>query len=453
MNLPALIFLVISVLAVLFLPRKWAPIPLLATCCYMNLGQGVELGPISLPILRLVLAAGLVRIFLRHERITGRSNAIDKLMVAWGAWMVFASFFHEPVPGAGPVYASGLVYNVALVYLLIRIWCCDLSELMAVVRMLAWLLVPVAASMILEHVLQRNLFGLLGGASEEVFVRDGSIRAQGPFAHPILAGTVGAVCFPLMIGIWRNSRFSAAVGCAACVAIVFASTSSSPLMSLFIALGGLLMWFYQSWVRVARWGLVVMYLLLSMLMTRPVYYLIQDIDLTGSSTGWHRARVIEMAIEHLPEWWLFGTDYTFHWMGIAVDAAGRHSDITNYYIWIGVIGGLPAMLLVIAMIWRAFVWVGKCLPAFSSKRDHQVMIWCVGSSLLAQVCTGVSVSFTDQSMTFLWMNIAAVSSMYSSAILANKAVRPRIVRVGSPASKPRDIQMRSHPNRRQGSRS
>jgi hypothetical protein len=280
--------------------------------------------------------------------------------------------------------------------------------------------------MFAEHLVEKNYFGILfGGVSESVYWREGKIRAQGPFAHPINAGTVGAVCFPLMLGIWRQYRVSAVVGMAACLAIVLASTSSGPLMSLFMGILGVLLWSRQTWLRTIRWGLVGGYLCAELLMTRPAYYLISKFDLTGSSTGWHRSRLIEAALEYLPEWWAFGTDYTFHWIGIAVDEEGLKSDITNYFLWIGTIGGLPAMLLVIAMIWCAFVWVGTSVKnAPDALRDHRFMIWCLGAGLLAHVATSMSVAYSDQSLMFFWLNVGAISSVYSVVTMAAAAKQP-----------------------------
>ena len=415
MNLGALVFLIVSATGIMALPRKWAPIPLLATGCYMTIGQGIELGSISLPVYRLVLAAGLLRVILRREAMAGGMNTIDKLMITWAAWLVFASFFHESMPGAGPIYASGFVYNVMLVYFLTRVWCSDLSELMAMLRILAWLLVPVALAMLAEHAIERNIFGIFGGVPEGVYIRDGAIRAQGPFAHPILAGTVGAVCLPMMVAIWRRYRISAIIGLAACVAIVLASTSSGPLMSLLMGLFALLLWSYRSWLRVVQWAVIGAYVAAEILMARPAYYLMSKVDLTGSSTGWYRARLIQSAFEHLSEWWAFGTDYTGHWMATTLDPSGQHADITSYYIFVGIIGGLLAMLLLIAIMWRAFAWVGQCVrdaPA-AIQEDHRFMIWCLGAGLFAHAGTSLSVAYTDQSMMFFWLNIGVISSMYS----------------------------------------
>lgn len=41
------------------------------------------------------------------------------------------------------------------------------------------------------------------------------------------------------------------------------------------------------------------------------------------------------------------------------------------------------------------------------------MIWCLGAGLFAHAVTSLSVSYTDQSMMFFWLNIGVISSMYS----------------------------------------
>ena len=100
------------------------------------------------------------------------------------------------------------------------------------------------------------------------------------------------------------------------------------------------MWRWRQWTKAACLAAVGGYLALELVMSRPAYYLISKFDLTGSSTGWYRSRLIESTIEHLSEWWLFGTDRTNHWMHVTLGPGGQQTDITNYYIFMGVIGGL-----------------------------------------------------------------------------------------------------------------
>lgn len=424
MTLLPLVFLLACAACTLAFRKEWAPIPLLATCCYMTTGHGVEVAGVSLPAFRVILAVGLLRVTLRRESLVGGVNKIDVLVAMLAFWVVFAGFFHERQSGSGPIYASGFVFNFSLIYFLARIWCAGEVALLRLARVIAWLLVPVALAMIAEQVTYKNYFGvLLGGVSEWAYVRDGQIRAQGPFGHPILAGVVGAVNVPLMIAALKTYRYSAVAGLLVCFCMVLTSRSSAPLVSLVVSISGVVMWKYRGWMRAFRWGAFFLYLLAALLMTSPVYYLMARIDLTGSSTGWHRARLIEMAIAHFREWWAVGTDYTGHWMVNQLDEAGRHVDITNYYLWFGVTGGFIALALVVVILCTAFSWVGRCIRAYPADSQHDAFpVWCLGAGLFSFAITGLSVSFVDQSMTFFWLSVGMISSMHGPLGKGNESL-------------------------------
>jgi hypothetical protein len=412
----ALAFLMACGVATVTAPRRWAPVPLLMGCCYMTIGQVIEVGPFNFQLFRVLLAFGAARVLLHGERIRGRLNSIDKLVLAWGAWVFFASFFHRFAPGSGPVFALGAVYDVVLIYFLMRVWCRDEEELELVIVAIAALLVPVAITMWVEKTTLRNPFAVFGGVLETPMIREGRARAQGPFAHPILAGTVGAVCVPLMFALWNSKRSMAVVGLAACLAMVLASSSSGPLMSLVFGLSALWMWRLRHLSRLVAPGLVVGYVFLALVMSRPPYYILNYIDLTGGSTGWHRANLIENFFAHFHEWWAFGTDVTRHWMPHAAGPTPEHTDITNLYIGFAVVGGLPALLLIIAILWRAFTWVGVAAKAESAEPSRSgYVVWCLGSTLFAHVTTGISVSYFDQSVVFFWATVSVISSFHAFA--------------------------------------
>jgi len=157
-------------------------------------------------------------------------------------------------------------------------------------------------------------------------------------------------------------------------------------------------------------GAVVGYILLDLVMKAPAYYIIARIDITGGSTGWHRAKLIDSAIEHLHEWWLFGTDYTRHWMPTGVSWSPDHTDITNHYIHMGVLGGLPLMGLFILQLWRGFKYVSNVALGHPSK-DVRFLAWALGSALFAHSVTCVGVSYFGQSFLFLYLNLAMIGSI------------------------------------------
>ena len=417
MNPIALVFFLVCAGMLLAVSRKWAPAVLILGCTYMTMGQGIEIASIHLHVYRLMLVVGLLRVIINGERLKGGINLMDKLMVVWAGWTIFASLFHADRYGL--IYVCGLVFNLSMLYFLIRIWCTDLEEIRDVILTVALLLVPLAAEMLLEKATGKNIFSVFGGVSQNVPMREGKLRAQGPFLHSILAGTVGATCVPLFIGLYSKYRIVASIGIAAGLVMTLASASSGPVMSLLTAAGAMMLWPYKQHLHKFRVCGVILYLVLMVVMTRPPYYLMGNIDISGGSTGWHRANLIEMTFSHLSEWWLIGTDRTRHWMpaqGIGADP--NHTDITNYYIGMGVQGGMPSMLLVIGIIAVAFRAVGKILEArLESQPEQGFMIWCFGASLFSHTVTGLSVSYFDQSILFFWLTIAVISATYSVVLL------------------------------------
>lgn len=411
-----------ALLAILCVPRRWAPVPLLVVACYMTLAQGVILGPFNFFAIRLVILAGLIRIFIRGEYHGMPRSPLDSLMVVWSLWALMSSGFRSD-PAATLTFNGGLVYNTMGVYILLRVFCRSTAEVVFLCRILAWMLVPVALAMAYEKLAARNLFSVLGGVPEVPDIREGRIRAQGPFAHAILAGTVGSVVLPLFLGLWSRYRGTAMVGALASLTMVVASGSSGPIMSSMFATLGLLLWPMRHHVRALRWTAVVVYGLLMVVMTSPPYYLIARIDLTGGSTGWHRARLIESSMEHFGEWWIAGTDYTRHWMPTGVPWSPNHTDITNHYLMLGVQGGLLLLLLFVLLLATGFSIVGRLVQSSQKVQPgHAFFCWAMGSSLFAHATTAFSVAYTDQSFVFLYLTLAMIAGLGASR-LADSALR------------------------------
>lgn len=224
---------------------------------------------------------------------------------------------------------------------------------------------------------------------------------------------------PLMIGLFQQYRKTAVLGTLACFAIVFASASSGPIMTLFAGIGGVMMWHFRGRMRIFQSLAILSYAALDLIMNAPAYYIIARIDLTGSSTSWHRAALIEAAFAHLSEWWFAGTDYTRHWLSYGVSWSSAHADITNYYLKMGVWGGLPLMVLFISQLAIGFAYVGRTVKQVSVfYPQYGFMIWTIGVSLFAHSTAFISVSYFDQSFVFIYLTLALIASIWSEAINA-----------------------------------
>ena len=387
----------------------------------MPMNQVVALGPFTFTVVRMLIAAGCLRVMVRSERPVGGFMRLDRLMVIWAAILLLTALFHLD-PSAQLVYRLGLVFDAFGTFLLFRIFVQGAGDLRRVCAIICVLLVPVAIAMVVERLTGKNYFALcFGDMGPEL--RDGSYRAHGPFYHAILGGTIGAASLPMALYLWRDNRTLAFAGACAAIGIVFSSGSSGPIMTLLIVVVAMALWWQRHTLPAIRWLTVIALIALQLVMNSPVYYLLARIDITGGSTGYHRARLIESAIEHFDEWWLVGTDYTRHWMASGIPANDQHTDLTNHYIAMGVMGGLPLMLVFIWMLVAGFAGCARALQLINDEpASEQFKVWILGCILFAHAMTFLSISYFGQVVFFFYLLVGCIGSVY--AILAAGAELP-----------------------------
>jgi hypothetical protein len=397
---------------IICLPRRWAPVPIILCAAYVTRGQVLDAWGANFTVLRLLIGIGVVRVLLRGERLEGGVQTADLLMLIWAALLLFASLFHT---NDAWLYRSGLIWSDLGCYLLLRIFITDSEDVYRNLRFVSIALIPLAAEMIYEKTTGVDLFGVLGGINEDALIRGGVVRAAGSFAHPILAGSVGAACASLGVVLWHRSRFAAAAGLAAGLAMIYASTSSGPILMFLFFLLAFALWPWRRFVRLVRYGLLVGVVLLDVVMKDPFYFVLARIDLTGSSAGWHRAQLIRSSLEHLSEWWLAGTDYTRHWMPSGITANEIHTDMTNHILTMGVLGGLPLLLVFVLLIATGFRRVGRVCTDHSTSYSVRVLWWGLGALLLAFTMNFMTITLFDHSVVFLWLVLSLIHASSKSA--------------------------------------
>jgi hypothetical protein len=421
------------------LPRRWVPLPFLLGAVYMPGGQEVQIGPFHFTALRILVVVAFLRIWLKGEHLAGGLQRVDKLLVAWAVWLLGSSVFHE---SSVLITRLGIVFSDLGSYFLFRTCLQETDDVVNLCKLICLLLLPLAAVLMVERLTGKNYFALLGGTVEYVAFRHGHFRARGPFGHSILAGTVGATCLPMALYLWRQKRQVAVTGATACLALIVASGSSGPVMTLAAVLAGLACWRVRRHLGKIRWLALLLIAALDLVMKDPVYYLIGRIDISGGSTGWYRARLIQSALEHLSDWWLAGTDMTRGWTHVSVGS--QHSDITNHYIILGIWGGLPLLAIFVAILTVGFNAVGRLLRANEGAPvEQQVFFWTLGAILFGHAVTFVSISYFDQSAVFFYLLLASIVSLEAVGLAAVPAgaavwaqspdeVSPAIPKVASP---------------------
>jgi hypothetical protein len=408
----------------LVVPRRYAPIAFLAGAIFVPMGANFELGTINIFPLRVLILVGAARALIRSEFREFRFTRADQILVVFGIVCLASSVFHDEVSAAF-VFRAGLSVDTLGVYFLFRGWVRSPEEFPFFARTLLFVLIPLACFMSIEKLTGKNLFHFVSGLALEPGIREGRLRARGPFRHPIVAGTVAAAWLPLVITLWGTHRKFVLIGSAAGFLAVVASASSGPLMTFAAAVGALYAWRFRSHLRKLLWAAVIGVLLLQLVMQSPIWHIMTRIDLVGGSTGWHRARLIDNAIRHWKEWVIGGTDRTRHWMPSGVTWSAEHTDITNNYLKMGVIGGLPLMLAFVALLVRCFRdLVSAMRVAPESPLDQRFLLWGLGASLFAHSVSMVGVSYFDQGVLAVFYSLLAMIVSISESLVRSQQFAP-----------------------------
>ena len=391
-------------------PRSVAICPLLVMTCLMPLGQQIVIAGLHLYFFRVLLFVCILRVIVRGETRNLVLIPIDKLFIAWLVVGVVFGTMAEPSL-ALLKYRLGEAYNAIGSYFFIRCVIIDFEDIVVSVRTLAWMSFLVAGCMLVEKATGHNLLARFGGLPEMTLVRDGVLRCQGAFRHPILAGTFGAAHFPLFVALWvyrPQHRRLAALAAVAAVSIALTASSSGAFLALMVAIGAMALWRFRSYMRQLRFAVVAVLVVLTVFMQAPVWFVFDRLSGLLGGTGWHRAYLIDITIRHFNEWWLFGTTYTAHWgpAGEVIPGDPNNMDITNHFIIQGVSGGLLKLVLFVGFIVACFKSLGRSLRA-AGTGPEAFFLWSLGVALCVHCASMLSVSYFDQ-IIVLWHWLLAV---------------------------------------------
>ena len=202
-------------LLILVLPRRYIFVPLFVSWFFIPLGQKLVIAGLNLIMFRIVILAAVTRAFISKPGPNAfRWVRMDTLFVLWGisSLVAFTLLYGQ---FEALVNRFGLLFNAFGVYFPMRVLLWDEDDIDRVFKVFAWCSVIIAVCMTFEQFTRHNLFSVFGGVPSITDLREGKLRSQGPFAHPILAGSFGAMLVPLFIGLWwqkSGSKFVALLG-------------------------------------------------------------------------------------------------------------------------------------------------------------------------------------------------------------------------------------------------
>jgi hypothetical protein len=400
-------------MVVLFAKKEKIIIPVILVACFITTQQRIAIFTIDFPMLRIILILGILRIIIQKEITSMTFNVIDKLMIYY---LITTIITHTLLWGdvSSFVYICGQSVDIGGAYFFIRMIINDFEDYDTIIKTLVFMSIPISLFMLYEHYTGgRNLFSVFGGVAEWDTIRQGKLRAQGAFSHPIMTGTFGASLLPLMYVLWvRNYKFLALLGVICSIIITLASSSSGPMMTFAFGLLGIFFWILRKYTRIVRKLFFIMLICMHIAMKAPIWHLISRIDLVGGSTGYHRYLLIDAAVNYFWRWFSVGIQSTDIW-------GPGLGDVTNQYILEGARGGIIPLVFFIIIIVKCFQTIGISRAMLTGSIELQKYVWCLGVILFAYAFSFLSVSFFGQMVFFYYLLIAMISSFNNLPSIVN----------------------------------
>jgi hypothetical protein len=395
--------ILLAICLILFLPRKYIIVPLLLAIFFIPKGQAVILVGVHFTAAKILFLAGLIRWVSRWSQrglLAGGFNSVDRVLVAF-AILNTLIFSLQWMESQALVKSLGDLLDILGGYFVLRFAIQDRKDVKRTVKVLALIAIVSAVCMINEQVTRSNIFGRLGGMPETT-VRDGQVRSQAAFEVFITAGTYGATLLPLLVWLWSDpkSRIVSSLGMIGAAVMVVTCHASTTLSAYAAGILGLSLWPLRRKMRPVRWGVLLTLVGLHLVMHGPVWSLIEKVDLTGSSSSYHRYMLIDNCIRHFWDWWLLGVKNYDTW-GFDM------WDLSDQYVAYAVSGGLATLVFFIAIISRSFAGLGTARKLVAGNRKEEWFLWCLGAAVFAHVVAYFGIGYFDQ-MQFAWFALLAI---------------------------------------------
>jgi hypothetical protein len=428
-----LIALILAIILILFLPRKYVLIPLLLLSIPIPSAQMLMIGVFHLQVFRLLVFFVWIRLIWQRYVKEGRAseihfNTIDICLICYAVVYVFAFTLLWQEQQAF-VDSIGRVYNIIGFYFAFRFFIRDKDDVERFIKVLALVALFIAACMANEQMTGRNVLAVFGGVPVHTPLRGDYLRSQGPFSVYLTAGCFGATLIPLFLCLWRKdgSPTFALTGVAAGLIIIFTSHTSTAVSAGLAIVIGLAMSPLREKMQWVRRGLVAMIVSLHLVMKAPVWALFARVDFVGGSTGYQRFEIIDQCIRHFWSWWLIGARDYWTW--------GSEDDMwdqANQYVAIANTSGLLCLIFFLAAIVYCFKYLGNARKAAGEKSSEAWFFWLLGVALFANMVAFLGVSYFDQ--TFItWY--ALIAMIVAATGTPKKALAVELERV--PHSYPR----------------
>jgi len=421
--------LVILICVVLAAPRRWALMGMMAGVLYITQGQQIQVLGLNLFAIRFLELAGFLRVMGRHEFSFSTLNKVDRALI----WLyTYATIIYLLRSSEGQTFVIGAAVDAFLCYFTFRGLIGDMEDFRWFLRAFIFLLAPYALLVVAESLTGHNPFATLFGGSGDDDWRHGRPRCIGSFREPDLLGMFAASFIPLFVGLAFIPRElkRALLAISLCLIIALMANSGGAVAAAAMGLLGWLFWRWRTKMQKVRRGIVGMIVVLAIVMKAPVWFIFAHISSITGGDGWHRSYLIDVAYRHLGQWWLVGMPIkgTSGWFPYGLGTQDQ-ADITDQYISFGLMSGVPAVILFIVLLTRAFSNLGRALAhvrsGVSANRETEFLLWGLGVMLVVHIMDWFGITYFDQMYVVWFMQLAAISGLSEKCAASEPALLQR----------------------------
>ncbi len=418
-SITILLAVIMSALVCL-LPPVYALAAMIVSLLYYPTYLVVQLGVFDISVLRIVVSFFLFRCLLSsRQRARFRWNVLDTLVcVNMAIWFIIPLLFYGWPTSKVLEHRSGLMMDTLFVYFVCRFCLWDPDGLSRFVKVLPYLLLPLALLGLFESITGNQPYAVLmkycpwENPGTGVWApRMGLMRAVGSAGHPIMFG----ILFVMFIPLFRSLKelypgnigrhwFCLGILLAGC----FSSMSSGPWMMAVLVLFFFFLEKKKVWIKPLIGLFIFAILFVAILSNRPFYHVFFSYLNPVGGTAWHRAKLMELTIHHFPEWVLYG--YGGRDPGWGPELGARWTDITNHFISIAVEYGFIGLLAFIGLFVCSIRRLRKVYGSVRS-RFVQTLCWSYESLLVMLLLTLNSCTLFDQTRTLLFFQFGIIGSI------------------------------------------
>lgn len=402
----ALVLLLLSIVYMLAKPACWAPAIALLFSFFVCTNQRFIVAGFDVTFYRVLFLSAVARLWLENgQNHRFQAGWPDACVLSLASLAALIGIVRPHEASAMLAYAG----NCILYFLTGRFGVRSTRDWEIFCAAVSRSALAVAFVLIIEHFSGVNMFGrIFGGVPETTIVRGGSLRAQGAFDHPIVAGMCLAIGFVLnwsRVAVGRVEK--TLIAAASCVGVLL-TASSTPLLMLLSGVGMVSAFRLRSRLAYAIPGVLIAGLVIACIgseaISRRIF--VRGALISGS-TGWHRYLLYADWRDSIGDWWLLGSsDRSAGW---AVRLAEVHGDamvdVTSEYVLLSVNFGIFGLLSMCCLVCGiALPCLGRSALASNADSRRAFAIYVI---LVTYCVGGLACALFGQIQMLVWVLLGA----------------------------------------------